>query len=836
MNKYLYIPIHVVEFWYPEGIAFFVRTWKNVILFLEEDLAVNLMLRLLFIPLFHDASFVGRILSILFRLGRIFIGVFAFVLASFSLVLIAIYWFALPVFAYLNMPQVVSQILFFAGFGLFIIHITTHPNKKVWQIKNDDFWASSEVKKIDLKFDILLKKLEVIDLLANLELEVNHFPDFEIKDIEVVGKRAYELAKKSSSEYIGSRHFFIAAIEEIPNIDNLLLKSDLNLQDFQEALNYLEKRKNIWRRVYIWDDDFVIHHLKGVNRGWLGVPTPNLDLYSVDVTRQIISDRYPGMMRENSVVPEVVNILSQLTGRNVILVGPPGVGKSALIRHLAKLIVSGDAPTALATKRLVMLDITKLLSGITAQGDLAQRVKDIFEEVAFAQNIIVVIDEIHELGLGEAGTNLNLLGLMENYIEEDSFQFIGTTEPENYVKILEKNASLIRNFRKIEIEPASAFDTLNILEFRGIEAQRKLKVKVTFIALKTCVELSQKFIRDRVLPDSAVAVLKESLTESVNGWVTKDVVRKVISSRVKVPMVDIGNVDKTRMLNLEQELHSRLIGQEQAVKGVSDALRRSATGLSDDGRPIGSFLFVGPTGVGKTELAKTLAEVYFKTQGAFIRFDMSEYQNPESVVRLIGGPGEGGLLTEAVRSRPYCLLLLDEFEKANEKILTLFLQVLDDGRLTDGTGRTIDFENTIIIATSNAGSLLIAQGLQSGKSLEEIDKEVNDELLKVFRPELINRFDKIVLFKPLSEEELQKIVTLKLKILQDNLKSKGYLIEFSPELVTELAKRGFDPVMGARPLRRLMQDTLEANFSKLILEGKLIKGTPFKAGAELLNL
>ena len=244
---------------------------------------------------------------------------------------------------------------------------------------------------------------------------------------------------------------------------------------------------------------------------------------------------------------------------------------------------------------------------------------------------------------------------------------------------------------------------------------------------------------------------------------------------------------------------------------------------------------MGPTGVGKTELAKTLSEVFFQTAGAYIRFDMSEYQTRESVNRLIGSPEQAGLLTEAVKQRPYALLLLDEFEKADSRVLTIFLQVLEDGRLTDSGGRTVDFTNTIIIATSNAGSLTIAEGLKGGKSLEDIDREVNDELFKIFKPELINRFDEVVLFKPLSQEDLQKIVSIKLLELQKQMKEKGYLIEFSAELIGEFAKRGFDPVLGARPMRRLLQDTLEAKLSKLILQNELNKGQHFMAGAELLT-
>ncbi len=446
-----------------------------------------------------------------------------------------------------------------------------------------------------------------------------------------------------------------------------------------------------------------------------------------------------------------------------------------------------------------------------------------------------MIEEIHELGMGEAGASFNLYSLIGPFLESDACQFIGITEAENYAKVLEKNSSFAKIFRKIEMPSATKDETLEILQYRAIDLERKDKIKVTLVALKAAIELSQKLIKDRVLPDSAISILKEATPQAASGWVTKDIIKKVISSRVKVPLMEVGTADKDKLLNLETEIHSRMIDQEQAVKAVSDTLRRSVTGLREENRPIGSFLFVGPTGVGKTELAKTLAEVYFKDVGAFIRFDMSEYQNTESVVRLIGGSDEGGFLTEAARNRPYALLLLDEFEKANEKILTLFLQVLDDGRLTDGAGRTIDFSNTIIIATSNAASLLIAQSLQAGQSMDQKEKRVNDELLKVFGPELVNRFDDIVIFKPLLPEDLQKIVVLKLNQLQNQMKAKGYLIEFDGALVSELARRGFDPVLGARPLRRLIQDSLEANLSRMILESKLIKGQPYMAEVELLG-
>ncbi|MBI4035817.1 ATP-dependent Clp protease ATP-binding subunit [Candidatus Daviesbacteria bacterium] len=835
--KYLALPISLFKFWYPDSVAFFVRTWKNLMLFLEEDLAVMLMFRLLFTPLFHDCTIVGRILSFLFRFVRIVMGLFSFAAATVILFLIGGYWLILPAAAIFDTPHLISIAIFLSGLGLFLINIFVNPHKKLWQIgkRDQDFWKASLLERKDLMFNKLLETYQVKDLLANLEIEQSFLPAFEITGEQSVSKKAYELGRVCGSVYLNAAHFFVAALSEMPNIDTYLLKYELTLEDFEKALLYLEKKRSTWRRVFIWDDDFTVHHLKGTNRGWLGVPTPNLDLVSIDLTRQAATEGFADLIREDGVLKDLVNILSQEGGRNVVLVGPPGSGKTATLRFLAKQIVTGDAPAALATKRIVLLDLTKLLSGVKTQGELAEKVKAIFEEVGYAQNSIIAIEEIHELGMGQVGESFNLYSMIQPYLESDTFQFIGTTEAESYSKVLEKNGSFARLFRKVELPSATEKDTLAILEYRAIEAERRSKIKTTFIALKTAVTFSKKLIHDRVLPDSAISVFKESLTQPLNKWVTKDVVKRVISQRVKVPIVDVGNVDTAKLLNLEDEIHQRLIDQEQAVKVVADTLRRSVTGLREEGRPIGSFLFVGPTGVGKTELAKTLSEVYFKGAGAYIRFDMSEYQNSESVSRLIGAAGEGGFLTEAVRSRPYALLLLDEFEKANEKILTLFLQVLDDGRLTDGAGRTVDFTNTIIIATSNAGSLTIAQGLQTRQSMEAIEQKVNEELLKVYRPELINRFDKVVLFKPLSTEDLQKIVQIKLASLQAQMKEKGYVVAFDPSLVAEFAKRGFDPVLGARPLRRLMQDTLEAQLSKLILQNQLIKGQPFTAGVELLS-
>lgn len=837
--KYLLLPVHLIQFWYEEGLVFFLRIWKHAMLYLEEDLAVGLMVKLFFTPLFHDSSFVGRILSFLFRLIRIIMGLFAFTLFSMLILAIALYWFMLPLLSFYDQPYIISQVLLFTGIGIFLVHVFTHPHSKVWQIKKDsDLWDASTVSKNDLSFGYLLKNQRIMDFLANLEIQLDHTPNWEITDKEKVAGRAFELAKLTQSYYIEPNHFFVAAIEQIPEIDKFLLKFELTLDDFEKALIYQEKKRDTFRHVHLWDDDFIVHHLKGTNRGWLGVPTPDLNKVGEDITKKASEEKRADFVRNNGVMSEIVNVLSQSTGTNVVLVGSAGSGKSALVYNLAKQIVTGDAPSSLATKRIIMLDLAKLLSGIKTQGDLAERIKNIFDEVSYAGNIIIVVDEIHQLGLGEAGGEFNLYSLMQPYLEADtgSFQFIGTTEPENYSRIVEKNSTFARLFRKVEMPSATVEDTMMILQSRAINTEKKYRIRITYLALKVAVSLSKKLVHDKVLPDSAISVFKEAQTTVNKGaWMTTDTIKKVLSLRVKIPLADIGTADKGKLLNLETEIHSKMIDQEPAVKAVSDALRRAATGLKDEKRPIGSFLFVGPTGVGKTELAKILSQVYFKTEGAFVRFDMSEYQNPDSVNKLIGATGDGGYLTEEVRHKPYCLLLLDEFEKADARVLTLFLQVLEDGRLTDGAGRTVDFTNTIIIATSNAASIAIAQDLQSGKTIEEIDSKVKDELLQVFKPELVNRFDDIVIFKPLSEQDLQKIVQLKLTSLEKQMREKGYIIEFDKALVSECARRGFDPVLGARPLRRLIQDTLESKLSTMILEGKLVKGQIFKAGVELLS-
>lgn len=846
------LPLGLLNFLFVQSFQFFARLWQNVILTLDEDMSVRIMARLIFTPMFHDSSIFGRILSFFFRISRIIFGVFAMFLATVIICLMAFLWFAAPFLLILSLIlpalsdiAMIAALLILLQIALFIHHVINRPLLAIKHIKEpEDLWKATKLNPAQINWSYLIQTDEVKEYLKLMELTPQNFGNLNILDSDSLNKQALILAQETNARFVTASHFWLAMLLNIPYIENELLKLDRKMEDFKGALKFQELKRNKWRHILVWDEEYKVNELAGVNRGWMGVPTPALNSVSTDLTREAADSGFDDFIGRQYILDEVVAVLSQDKSRNVILVGAAGAGKSTLVKSLAQRIMSGNAPASLANKRLIELDLTKLLSAVHSEGDLAQKIKDVFEEVQYVEDVIVYVDEIHNLGLGEAGANLNLYSLMLPYLESDKFQFLASTEPENYSRILEKNGSLVRLFHKIDVDPASKEDTIAILEEKSIEGSKKSQVEMSYIAIVELVSKAQRLIHDRVLPDSALSVYEECFTAAKGlidkkthqgGYITLKLVDEILSKRVNVPLLEVDHNQKDLLLHLEAIIHQKMIDQEQAVKAVSNTLRRSATSLREENRPIGTFLFVGPTGVGKTELAKTLAEVYFKTSNAFVRFDMSEYQTPEAVNRLIGTTTIPGELTETIENKPYALLLLDEFEKANPQILNLFLQVLDDGRLTDASGKTVDFTNTIIIATSNAASLTIAQGISKGVAIDEIEVQVREELLKVYRPELVNRFDSVVIFKPLSMEDLSKIVNFKLTDLKKLLKNQGYLVEFTPGLTAMLAKKGFDPVLGARPLRRLIQDTLESKLSIWMLEGKIQKGMPFKADVDLME-
>ncbi len=832
--KLLLLPKQLFLFWYPEALVVILRSWRNSISYLEEDLAVGLMWKLLFTPLFHDSSGVGAVLSFVFRLTRVLLGLFAFSIVSLVFILIALIWLSLPLSAIFITGTVgwLLKILLFSGLVIFIQHLFSHPLKKVWQLKSPaEIWTASLLKSDQVDLYKLLDRVEVKDFLEYLETTPAQLRDLlqELHGVQIdqslILKHLFDIGRELKVRYFSAEYFLVATLLNLPGSEQLLLKINITPQDLKLALDLLATQEKSWRKVFLWDEEFAVKHLKGVNRGWLSSPTPTLDLVSEDLTKKASYQGSSDFIGRSSYVHQVVRVLSQEQGRNVLLLGEPGSGKSHLVEFLAKSIISGDAPEALATKRLVKLDTNKLLSG--EDSDVAAVISKLFEELKGSGNIIVFIDEIHNL--------YHHYSKLSPLLDSSDLQFIATSEASSYSRIIEKDGDFARMFQRVDLPPASKEETVEVLKNLVVEQIRAKGVKTSSQALLEIVSVAENSIHNKVLPDSALSLFRECQAEG-SKIITQEVVDKVATEMTHIPVGNSSQKQKSDLLNLEQIIHQDFINQEEAVKVVADTLRRVSVNLKEKNHPLGSFLFVGPTGVGKTELAKRINTVFFEGKGAYLRFDMSEFQTISSVDRLIGSESQEGLLSEAVRNNPYGLILLDEFEKADPKLLNIFLQILDDARLTDGSGRVVDFTNTIIIATSNAASLTIAKGIQRAEDPVQLKKEVDSELLTIFKPELINRFDSVVMFHPLSQENLQKIVRLKLAALQKTLLDQGYQISFSEELVLELAHKGFDPVMGARPLRRLIQDTLESKLSRLILEGKLRKGEMITLSTDVLSV
>jgi len=506
----------------------------------------------------------------------------------------------------------------------------------------------------------------------------------------------------------------------------------------------------------------------------------------------------------------------------VVLVGPEGVGKKSLAYGLAQLMVAEDVPVFLQDKRLVEIDLATLLGG-SGPEEAQSKLAIIISEVNQAGNIILFIDGIEKIAGLSSGQeqSLDLSDILANALQRGALRCLTTVDPVNYQEHLAKRA-IGANLAKIDIAEPDNQQMMTIAESWASYWERRLGVIFTYAALETAKLASQRYASDPAQPARFLSVLEASARQAAKQaaprLVSDEVVRAYASQAFGVPMQQVGQQESELLLNLEETIHQRLIGQEEAVDMVAASLRRARVELRDISKPIANFLFLGPTGVGKTELAKTLAEVYFGDENSMIRLDMSEYQQPDSVNKMIGGNGETGYLTEAVRQKPFSLVLLDELEKAHPDILNLFLQVFDDGRLTDAQGRTIDFSNTIIIATSNAGALYIREQVKAGADLSTIRQWVMDnELVKVMRPELINRFDGVIVFRPLNIEDMQAIARLQLNKIGRQLADKNINFQVSDQGLIYLAKAGFDPEYGARPLKRLLQDTINNTLAEHLL-------------------
>ncbi|WP_067928217.1 ATP-dependent Clp protease ATP-binding subunit [Alicyclobacillus shizuokensis] len=629
--------------------------------------------------------------------------------------------------------------------------------------------------------------------------------------------------------------------------------------------------------------------------------TPTLDSLARDLTQMARDGKLDPVIGRNQEIERVIQVLSRRTKNNPVLIGEPGVGKTAIAEGLAERIVAGEIPETLRNKRVMVLDMGTVVAGTKYRGEFEDRLKKIMEEIRQAGNVILFIDELHTLiGAGGAEGAIDASNILKPALARGELQCIGATTLDEYRKHIEKDAALERRFQPIMVDQPTPEEAVQILHGLRDRYEAHHRVKITDEALEAAVKLSDRYITDRFLPDKAIDLideaasrvrlrtrtappnlkeleqklervrnekdaavqsqefekaaalrdqeqkLKQELEERKEEWkraqsdhdvrVTAEDIAYIVSSWTGIPVKQLAQEESERLMNLEQILHDRVVGQEEAVTAVARAIRRARAGLKDPKRPIGSFVFLGPTGVGKTELARALAEAMFGDEDAMIRIDMSEFMERHSTARLVGAPPgyvgyeEGGQLTEKVRRKPYSVVLLDEVEKAHPEVFNILLQVLDDGRLTDGKGRTVDFRNTVIIMTSNVGAEMIRKGGTLGfkpdtaHEYQDMKDKVMDELKRTFRPEFLNRIDEIIVFHPLDEAQIARIVELMVRDLQKRLQEQDIEFTLTDAAKQFLAKEGFDPQYGARPLKRAIQRHIEDRLSEALLSGEVKRG------------
>ncbi|MGL5712448.1 MAG: ATP-dependent Clp protease ATP-binding subunit [Paraclostridium sp.] len=656
-------------------------------------------------------------------------------------------------------------------------------------------------------------------------------------------------ANKLKSTYISTEHILLAIIQEGEGVaarilyqsmvDETLLVQSLVMQmgvnyDIEEE----PKRKEV---------------VPVKKKSKLNLPT--LEKYGRNLSQYAVENKIEPLIGREKEVQRAIQILSRRTKNNPVLIGDPGVGKTAIAEGLAIKIEQGDVPEALKGRILYSLDIGGMLAGAKYRGEFEERIKKVIDEVSNTKEVLLFIDEIHSIvGAGATGENsMDASNILKPALSRGDIQVIGATTIDEYRKHIEKDSALERRFQPIMVEEPTKEDTLKILEGLRERYENHHKVKITDEALKYAIEMSSRYITDRYLPDKAIDVIDEAASRirlKVQNTIKTDqiievdseVVAEVVGLWTGIPVSRIMDSEADKLLNLEDILHERVVGQEQAVKAIAKAIRRSRAGIKDPNRPIGSFLFLGPTGVGKTELAKALAEAQFGSEDQTIRIDMSEYMEKHAVSKLIGSPpgyigyDEGGHLTEKVRRNPYSVVLFDEIEKAHVDVFNILLQILDEGRLTDSKGRTVDFKNTILIMTSNVGATKINKqkilGFNSTSSIEQIEKtnyermkdNIMEELKSKFKPEFLNRIDDTIVFHSLNQEDLSEIVKIMTKRLVERLREINIDLKISKEATIFIAEVGLDLEYGARPLKRAIQKELEDLLSEEILKGTIKEG------------
>lgn len=739
-------------------------------------------------------------------------------------------------------------------------------------------------------------------------VEKEDFDDLETEEIgyspeaKTIMEYAVEQAQALGRDYIGTEHILLGIIYDTESIAcELLVSLGADLDIIHDAILDLlnEDTLNDMPKLNVFNENKAPKKDNNAkdNKQKNNSATPLLDKYGRDLNILAQEEKIDPVIGRNHEIERVIQILSRRTKNNPILIGEPGVGKTAVTEGLAQRLINGNIPKVLASKRIISLNMASLVAGTKYRGDFEDRLKKIIDEIIENKNIILFIDEMHTLvGAGAAEGSIDAANILKPALSRGEIQVIGATTLKEYKKYIEKDSALERRFQTIMVNEPSAEDAISILKGIRNKYEEFHCAKITDEAIKAAVKISQRYITDRFLPDKAIDLIdeaaakvrlktvniptnisqleqkiqdlkkakekaidnqnyelaatirdqeikiKEELATAKTAWetqnnaqiaVTEEDIADVATLWTGIPVKRLVAKEADRLLHIEDIIHKRVVGQNEGVNAVAKAIRRARAGLKDPKRPIGSFLFLGPTGVGKTELARSLAEAIFGDESAMIRFDMSEYMEKHTVSRMLGAPpgyigyDEGGLLTDAVRRKPYAVILLDEIEKAHPDIFNILLQVLDDGRLTDSQGRTVDFKNTVIIMTSNAGAFKLQPqktntmgfAVNEDKQIKQNAKKiVMDEVKRQFKPEFLNRIDEIIIFEPLTDKELTQIVTLLLNDVQKRLAEMDIELIIKDEVKSYLLKHGTDTIYGARPLKRAVQRYLQDPLAEQLLQ------------------
>jgi ATP-dependent Clp protease ATP-binding subunit ClpC len=759
-------------------------------------------------------------------------------------------------------------------------------------LQEEDSPASRMLAQAGVEYSAALRQIE--RLVGRGDYQFTDSFGYTSRTKKVIELSLYE-AKSLNNNYIGTEHLLLALIRERESVAARIL------QDLGVDLAELRKSMNEGAGEGIGKPSAA--------RGTGSMETPTLDKYGKDLTRLARDGELDPVIGRGEEISRIIQVLSRRTKNNPVLIGDPGVGKTAIIEGLAQRIVSGDIPEILKDKRVVTLDLGGMLAGTKYRGEFEERIKTAIDELIASGNTILFIDELHTIvGAGASEGSVDASNILKPALARGEIQVVGATTLDEYRRHIEKDAAFERRFQPVTVGEPSQEEAKQILFGLRDRYEAHHMARITDEAVNAAVELSARYISDRFLPDKAIDLMDEAASkvrlqayvsppdlkelenkieearkekeEAVNNqnyeraaqvrdaemqlrkemeelrksWenarkeekcvVTEEDVAQVVASWTGVPVKKLTEDESQRLLNLEGTLHDRVIGQDEAVSAVARAIRRARAGLKDPKRPIGSYIFLGPTGVGKTELAKALAEAMFGDENAMVRLDMSEYMEPHSVSKLTGSPpgyvgyDDGGQLTEKVRRKPYAVILFDEIEKAHPDVFNALLQILEDGRLTDSKGRTVDFKNTILIMTSNVGANRLNKSARLGfgsddnasvSNYERMKETMFEELRRAFRPEFLNRVDEIILFHSLEKEQTLEIVKLMLKSVVHRLEERGISLSVTPEVEAYLAETGFDPTYGARPLRRAIQQQVEDSLSEEILSGRVQLGDSVQA-------